>query len=190
MARPRSDDKRNAILSAATEVVAREGLSAPTAKIARTANVAEGTLFTYFLSKDALLNELYLTLRAELKDVMMAAYPRSRSVKTKIRHAWQKYLDWGVAYPDKRKVLAQLGVSDRITPHTRAAGALVFSELTALLDESIAGGALRDHPADFVSAIMSALAETTMDFMIRDVARAAQYSESGFDAFWNAIAKH
>jgi AcrR family transcriptional regulator len=51
MARPRSEDKRNAILEAATEVVAEQGVSAPTARIAKRAGVAEGTLFTYFENK-------------------------------------------------------------------------------------------------------------------------------------------
>jgi AcrR family transcriptional regulator len=55
MARPLSEDKRTAILEAATEVVATLGLSAPTAKIAKGAGVAEGTLFTYFANKDELL---------------------------------------------------------------------------------------------------------------------------------------
>ena len=45
MARPRSEDKHQALLEAATEIVASHGLAAPTAQIARRAGVAEGTLF-------------------------------------------------------------------------------------------------------------------------------------------------
>ncbi|HET8853867.1 MAG TPA: TetR family transcriptional regulator, partial [Ktedonobacteraceae bacterium] len=48
MARPKSQDKRNAILAAAIELIAEQGLSVPTSKIAHVAGVAEGTLFTYF----------------------------------------------------------------------------------------------------------------------------------------------
>jgi hypothetical protein len=44
MARPRSEDKRNAILNPATQVIAVDGVSAPTARIAKIAGVAEGTL--------------------------------------------------------------------------------------------------------------------------------------------------
>ena len=68
MARPKSEDKRTAILEAATEVVAMLGVSAPTAKIAKGAGVAEGTLFTYFANKDELLNRLYLELKMDLRD--------------------------------------------------------------------------------------------------------------------------
>lgn len=56
MARPLSEDKHNAILAAAAEAVAALGMSAPTARIAAGAGVAEGTLFTYFPTKDVLFN--------------------------------------------------------------------------------------------------------------------------------------
>jgi AcrR family transcriptional regulator len=54
MSRPKSDDKREAILAAATSVFAEGGLSAPTSAISKVAGIAEGTLFTYFLTKDDL----------------------------------------------------------------------------------------------------------------------------------------
>lgn len=132
MARPRSEDKRNAILEAATRVIAVEGVSAPTAKIAKLARVAEGTLFTYFNNKDELLNELYLQLKAELRETMAAqALKATKSLKATALHAWTHYVSWGVANPEKRKVLAQLGVSDRITAKSKAAGMVGFTELNA-----------------------------------------------------------
>ncbi|MDB6000113.1 MAG: TetR family transcriptional regulator [Rhizobacter sp.] len=188
MARPRSEDKRNAILVAATQVIAEQGESAPTARIAKVAGVAEGTLFTYFSNKDELLNQLYLQLKEEVREAMMLAYPRAESVKNRSRHVWQSYVDWGVREPQKRKALAQLGMSERVTPHSKSVGMQAFAEISTMMQESIAKGLLRDHPPAFVSAIMSSLAETTMDFMARDPAEAARYRTSGFNAFWNAIA--
>lgn len=189
MARPKSDDKRNAILAAAIEVIAEQGVSAPTAKIASLAGVAEGTLFTYFSNKDELLNQLYVGIKSELRDVMMSAYPKSKGVKTRVRHAWQMYVGWGIAWPLKRKVLGQLAVSDRITDQSKATGLAAFAEFTSMVEQNIDNGVLRNHPAEFVSAIMGTLAETTMDFMTRFPQEADRYSESGFEAFWNAIAK-
>jgi AcrR family transcriptional regulator len=65
MARIKSPEKRNAILQAAVREIAEAGLGAPTAKIARRAGLAAGTLFTYFANKEKLLNELYLELKIE-----------------------------------------------------------------------------------------------------------------------------
>jgi AcrR family transcriptional regulator len=60
VARPKSEDKRNAILDAATRLFAERGLAAaPTSEISNWAGVAEGTLFTYFRPKDDLINSLY-----------------------------------------------------------------------------------------------------------------------------------
>src|SRR5471030_1342990 len=57
MARPKSDDKHNALLLAAEQVFAKRGLAAaPTSAISKQAGVAEGTLFTYFRTKDDLVN--------------------------------------------------------------------------------------------------------------------------------------
>ena len=60
MARPKSEDKRIAIIAATIHMIAEQGLGAPTAAIAKVAGVAEGTLFKYFATKDELLNAAYL----------------------------------------------------------------------------------------------------------------------------------
>ncbi|WP_338525891.1 TetR/AcrR family transcriptional regulator [Pseudomonas batumici] len=189
MARPKSEDKRNAILNAAIEVFAEQGLGCPTLKIARLAGVAEGTLFNYFSSKDVLLNELYLHLKAELRDVMMPGYPRTETVNKRARHAWQSYVDWGVAEPRKRKVVALLGMSAQVTEQSKLAGMQDFCEVNEMMQESIASGLFRDQPAAFVSAIMGALADTTIDFIRREPDQAERYAEAGFQAFWSATAK-
>ena len=99
MARPKSKDKRNAILAAAIQVIAEQGVGAPTAKIAQLAGVAEGTLFTYFNTKDELLNQIYLDLKTELREAVSAGYPKDEILKNRVRHTWQAYVDWGVKSP-------------------------------------------------------------------------------------------
>src|ERR1700745_4092360 len=113
MARPLSEDKRTAILEAATEAVAVLGVSAPTAKIATDAGVAEGTLFTYFANKDELLNRLYLELKMDLGDAVITGYPAGKSLIERSRHFWDRYIGWGSAHPLKRGALRELAVSDR-----------------------------------------------------------------------------
>ena len=77
MARPKSEDKKLALLEAATTAFAQSGIAASNAGIARNAGVAEGTLFRYFATKDDLINELYLFLKHDLCQSMMANLDRS-----------------------------------------------------------------------------------------------------------------
>jgi AcrR family transcriptional regulator len=188
MARPLSEDKRIAILEAASEVVAMLGVSATTAKIAKGAGVAEGTLFTYFATKDELLNQLYLELKMELRDAMMTGYPAGKSLMNRNRHVWDRFISWGSAHPLKRRALRQLAVSDRITEKSKKLVANAFREFDDMMRECAAGGAMRHQPASFVSAIMSAIADTAMDFIAREPAQAKHYTKAGFDAFWKAVA--
>ncbi len=190
MARPRSEDKRNAILTAATQVFAEQGLSAPTARIAREAGVAGGTLFTYFRTKEELLNQLYLSLKLEMREMLMAAYPHEASLQQRMQHFWRSYVGWGVANPDKRKVMVQLALSSHIDDRSKAISAEAFAEIGALLEESRRSGLLRDRlPPELVPAILGALAEMTMDLVLREPKQAEYYSQAGFEACWNAIAK-
>jgi len=189
VARPRSPDKHDAILAAAARALAEDGASATTARIAKLAGVAEGTVFTYFETKDALLNALYLSLKAGLREAMMTGFPEHAPAEQAVRHAWNGYVSWGVANPDGRRALQQLGVSGRIDDAHRAAGAEGFGGIGSLLREQVAasGGLNRDDAHAFCSALFTSIAETAMESIARDPARADAYREAGFRAMWAVL---
>lgn len=100
MARPKSEDKKQALLEAATQAIAQSGIAASTAVIARNAGVAEGTLFRYFATKDELINTLYLHLKQDLCRSMIMELDRSiTDAKTMTRFIWNSYINWGLNYP-------------------------------------------------------------------------------------------
>jgi AcrR family transcriptional regulator len=139
VARPKSEDKRNAILDAATRLFAERGFAgAPTSEISKRAGVAEGTLFAYFKSKNDLINVLYREIKLELADAMMSDFPRKKNVRTRLQHVWNRYVEWGIANPEQRKVLAQLQVSEVLTKESRDAGSAPFVENQTMTRDAIA----------------------------------------------------
>ena len=191
MARPKSEDKRNAILDAATRVFAERGLTAaPTSEISRQAGVAEGTLFTYFKTKDDLINALYREIKLELADAMMSGFPRKKSVRTRLRHVWDGYVNWGVTNPEPRKVLAQLGVSGMLSKESIEAGSAPFAEMQNTIRDAIEQHLLRgDLPIELISKVLAALAEATMDLIVLKPAMANKYRNAGFEIYWAGIAR-
>ena len=187
MARPLSEQKREAILTATAELVATMGTSAPMAKIAKGAGLAEGTLFTYFASKDELLNQLYLEIKADLGDAILEAYPSNGSVRERYRHVWDRFIDWGAAHPTKRKAMRQLSISERITEDSRRRGGAAFRNVNAMLEQSLANGVLKDQPPAFFGAILEAVAETTLEFIAREPQRREQYKQAGLQVLLNII---
>ena len=188
MARPRSDEKRKALLEAATRIIVTEGLSAPTAGIAKDAGVANGSLFTYFDTKSDLYNQLYLELKAELADAALNDLDPGVEPRKQLFHIWQRWMTWAVSCPEKRRALALLDVSDEITPESRAAGHRTMANVAGLLEEIRAGGPMRKTPMGFVVAIMNSIAEATIATMAQDAIHAKKRCTEGFDALWRAVA--
>jgi AcrR family transcriptional regulator len=188
MARPKSDDRRSAILSAAIRVIASEGLGAPTALIAKEADVSNGSLFTYFETKADLLNQLYIEIKTEAAVAAMDGLPLKAGIRKQALHMWSNSLNWATARPEKRRALAHLAVSGDITPASRRAGHQAMAGVASLIEQSRENGPLRKAPLEFVVAIMNALTGATIDFMIRDKANAEKHRTAGFEALWRMIA--
>jgi len=191
VARPKSEDKRNAILDAATRVFAARGLTAaPTSEISKKAGVAEGTLFTYFKTKDDLINALYREIKLELADAMMSGFPRKKSVRTRLRHVWDSYVNWGVTNTEQRKVLAQLQVSGMLSKESIEAGSAPFVEMQNTIRNAIEQHILRaDLPIELISKMLGALAEATMDLIALKPAMANKYRNGGFEIYWAGITR-
>ncbi|MDA8349732.1 MAG: TetR/AcrR family transcriptional regulator [Pseudomonadota bacterium] len=187
MARPRSDEKRSAILAAAVRAIDRHGPGAPTALIAKEAGVANGSLFTYFQTKSALFNALYLELKRDMAAAALAGLPAVADLPEQLRHVWSNWMEWAVRAPQKRQALARLGVCDEVTVTTRAQAQRIMEELAYRMKPPPARGSMREAPLAFVAAVMNSVAETTMDFMLTDPAHGEHYCQAGFEAVWRML---
>lgn len=187
MPRPRSDDKRAAITAAATRIIAVQGLSAATAAIAKEAGVSNGSLFTYFDTKADLLNQLYLELKTEM-GTAAGGGPDQGDVRGQLCRMWTGWVRWATDHPEKRRALAQLGVSDEITPATHRAASGEMASAAAVLERGRAQGSMRDEPLAFVLTLATALADATIDYVLRDPENAEAHSRAGFDALWRMLA--
>ncbi|MGF6284983.1 AcrR family transcriptional regulator [Pseudomonas sp. BT76 TE3572] len=188
MARPRSDTKRNAIMSAAIKTIAAKGLSAPTAMIAKEAGVSNGALFTYFETKSDLLNELYLQLKADMAKATTTDLPTEASVRDQMLHVWNRWLHWTLSHPQERRAIAYLGVSHDVTQASHEAASRFYSGVAELLDRSRAYGPMRDAPLMYVGSLVMALVDVTTNYMASDMANAEKHASTGFEALWRIVA--
>jgi len=187
MARQKSKEKRAAILNAATHIIVKQGLSAPTATIAQEASISNGSLFTYFETKTDLFNQLYLELKSDMISSAMDDFPETGSLRQQVLQVWSNWVEWALSNPEKKRALEQLRICDDITPETRAIADKKFAVMGDLIEKIRQAGPLKDAPFSFTGALMNSLADITMDFMIKDPANAKQHSKLGFETFWRAV---
>tara|TARA_R110001599_G_scaffold198585_5_gene395460 strand:+ start:828 stop:1433 length:606 start_codon:yes stop_codon:yes gene_type:complete len=89
--RPRIKDKRSAILQAALKVFAEGGVNGvPMPALAEQAGVGTGTIYRYFSSKEALVNELFREEKLSLNRRLYADLDKSLTPYEKFALVWQR----------------------------------------------------------------------------------------------------
>lgn len=187
MARPRSDEKRSAILAAAMQVIAAQGLSAPIAAIAKEAGVSNGALFTYFETKADLHNQLYIELKRQMAEVAMVGLSSEATERAQLARVWSGWVRWALEHEQERRALSHLDVSDDVTTESRQIARAPYADVQMLLDRSRKNGAMRDVPLMFVAAVVMSLVDATIEYIRQDPIESDRYTAAGFEALWRAI---
>ena len=186
MARPRSGDKQKAILDAALQICAERGIGgAPTSAISKAAGIAEGSLFTYFKTKDDLLNQLYLTLRREFS-LHLSDFPHGEDARTRLRYVWDKFLELGAEHPEQLKVLAQLRASGKLFRENEPPN-FALVELMKAASQAAEGREFGRLPAEYLVLMVRAQAEITVEFIRAHPESAEICRELGFNMVWNGL---
>lgn len=186
MARPRSGDKQKAILDAALRICAERGIGgAPTSAISKAAGIAEGSLFTYFKTKDELLNELYLSLRRQFSG-RLTNFPHGEDPRARLRYIWDRYLELGAEHPEQLKVLAQLRASGKLFKEKEEPN-FALAELLKATIEATGGNGLHDIPPEYLVLMVRAQAEITVEFINAHPEFAGVCRELGFKMLWAGL---
>jgi AcrR family transcriptional regulator len=186
MSRPKSNDKRTAILDAALRVFAERGnLSAPTSAISAAAGVAEGTLFTYFRSKDDLVNQLYLYVRAGF-DRALIDYPYGADPQTRLRYVWDRLIDRHLAHPELLTVLVQLRNSGRLFKENEVPTVAIMESLSATR-ELVQGGKFHEAPVELMVLMVRGQCEAAVGYIQAHPEEEAISRELGFQMILNGL---
>jgi AcrR family transcriptional regulator len=187
MARPRSEEKQQALLRSATEVISTHGLGASTASIAKLAGVAEGTLFRYFATKDVLLAAVFEYLIEELEVCLLRDYDSSASVKRRTQVLWDNYIDWGIANPASYATMNQLAVSGKLTPEQLDKAMMLCGDMGVRPEPTCFKGLTVAQSSEFMDSALTAIANTTVALATARPEFAEAYKMAGFALMWKAI---
>ncbi|KXU80531.1 TetR/AcrR family transcriptional regulator [Aeromonas enteropelogenes] len=183
-------DKRRQILDAALALCAEDGLQgAATARIAKAAGVANGTLFHHFPSKEALILQLYQDVKQHMGAAICEADP-ALSLREQTRHYWQLAMAWMLAHPNELKFVLGFFHSPMLARETRSKvlnDALRF--LPALLAQGQASGELMQAPAPLMLEVCQGqfLACASLFVDQPELGQDAHWQASAFSLFWSAI---
>jgi TetR/AcrR family fatty acid metabolism transcriptional regulator len=188
-------NKREAILRAATRVFARNGyFSSKVADIARAADVADGTVYLYFKSKEEILHSIFDQNMAEAIEAGRKLIEKSRDPSEKLRRIAVLHLERLGADRDLAVVFqVELRGSTKFMQEFSAAGFAEYLKLLCqIFEEGQRAGVFRkDLNAKVVSKILfGALDEMATNWIISKRSyKLEPMADIVMDVFLNGVTK-
>ncbi len=185
------DEKRCAVIHAALDLVAEHGFhGAPMAAVAERADVAAGTIYRYFESKDALILETFRFLEDSVLKVVMTGYPERGTVRDRYLHlgkAWMRYI---VDSPREFRFIEQFRNSPYGVDHRRE---MLLAKgdrnpALALFEEGKREGVVKDLPVPVLfdlafGPLMQICRDAALGFVTLD----GRLVDESVEACWDAV---
>ncbi len=185
------DDKRCAVIHAALDLVAEHGFhGAPMAAVADRADVAAGTIYRYFESKDALIVETYRFLEKAINEAITAGYPERGTFRERYLHVGRALLRYLVDSPREFRFLEQF----RNSPYGASRRREILLEkadanlVLHLFEEGKRDGIVKDLPVPVLMALaFGPLMQICRDASLGLVALDDRLLAEAVEACWDAV---
>ncbi|MCJ8314655.1 MAG: TetR/AcrR family transcriptional regulator [Saccharospirillaceae bacterium] len=189
-----STDKKEQLIQAAIDLFSKHGFwNSSTASIAKHAKVATGTLFNYFPNKESLIDEVYLSIKADLLNELSTTFAQITDpddVKTVLEQLWYRYIHWSLEYPVKHDLLNQLKLSDLVSKEAKNIAMASFAEFHQHMMIWLNSGKLKPIKIEYFAEIFASQMQACIDFgkdqQLKDMVL-AKHIMLGFAVFWDGI---
>lgn len=147
-----TDDKRQAILQATLQLISEHGFhGTPMSLIAEQAGVGAGTIYRYFDSKESLINELFLEIKAKFSQAMLAGLEPGDSIETTFRKVWLNTFHYCLQNPAEMVFLEQFHNSPFQTAEVEAKMLEYLAPVVQATETAIAQGQIKQMPFEMLT---------------------------------------
>lgn len=182
--------KKELIILTAIELFARQGVGVSTAEIAKTAEVANGTLFYNFEKKQDLLNETYLYIKKETLYAVSRGLEEGMPLKEKLEIIWENYIEWAVHNKSKHKAFSLLKSSQVLSPETIKESEALFIELFNIMRQALDEKEVREVPFPLLCNLAFSQLDALFEYVNNEDIKSCKLKEItklSFEIFLNGI---
>ncbi|MBC2580961.1 TetR/AcrR family transcriptional regulator [Clostridium sp. DJ247] len=183
-------NKVEQIYEAAIKLFNQNGFDkTPTSQLAKEADVAVGTLFHYFKTKEELINSLYLKCKDSMLDNILSGINEEKTYRGRLKLIYINFIRWGVEHTEQYMFFQQFSNSVYIQQSTRIEGEKKLGVLMDILEEGIKQEIIRKASVEYLLEITSAIFMANMDYFIlnRNQISFEAFVEETFEFIWNCI---
>lgn len=183
------DDKRAAILKATISLISTHGFHAtPMSMIAKEAAVGAGTIYRYFDSKEALIEELFLEVKAQFSQTILAGVSMDAPTEQVFRQVWLNTFNYCIRNPQEMAFMEQYHNSPFQTAEIEAQSMQYLAPVVGSLQAAVERGEVKDLPFEVLTIFAY---DVTVALAKRHIAGTLEMDtdmlELAVQACWNAI---
>lgn len=184
-------DKKNAILRAALELIAEQGFhGTPISQIAQKANVNVGSIYYYFTNKDDLVNTLYINNKARLAQYAFQNYSRSAPVYEGFKQLLRNIVHYFVENPAELSFMEQFENSPLITSSTHEEYMRIGKPFEDLFERAKEQNLIKELPPVILQTLFTgAIVSLTKLYIKSEVKLEESSLSSSIDAILDMIKK-
>ncbi len=192
-------DKRDKIFEAAITLFAADGFwKTSTARIAKEAGVANGTLFNCFGSKDVLIDEIYAGLKGELFAAISTDMPMVSDLEVRLFHVWSAVVTWALEHDVRWRLMEQLRASELVSSEVRSTVAEGFQPFHQMIEQGLADKDLAPLPVQYHIEVLTGQVMALVTYLSADLEtgpksgpktgqdRTAMIA-AGFECYWDGV---
>ena len=184
-------DKKEAIFQAMLELISKHGFhSSPMSEVAKQANVAAGTIYHYFKSKDELICALYIRLKEKFVENLFKTDDSTKSFKDRFRHFYLQMIQEAIKNPKEFYFLEQFSNSPFINNIPKANLQALDQPMYDFLRKAVFTQVLRDIPPKILVAFVIGSANSIIKLQLSgEFKMTSSDLELAFFTCWDGIRK-
>lgn len=187
--RVKDERKRVAVFNAAAEQITEKGLAATSvSSVAAAAGISPATIYTYFESKEDMINQLYFWVKEQSAFALLAGIEDCSSLRSSLERLWHNLFGFALAEPVKFKFGEQIAYSPAVGSQTKAAARGFYEPLFGLLSRGVEQGLLRPLRMEVLAAqVLAPIVQLVRQHLYGELELTDEIINEAFELSWSAI---
>lgn len=184
-------NKKDAIFQAMLELISKHGFhSSPMSEVAKQADVAAGTIYHYFKSKDELICALYVRLRENFVESLFKTDDSNKTFKERFRHFYLQMIQNSIKNPKEFYFLEQFANSPFVSTIPKTEITRLEQPIYDFLRKAVFTQVVRDIPPKILIAFVMGSASSIIKLQLSgEFQMTSSDLELAFFTCWDGIKK-
>lgn len=182
-------NRKELIFTTARKVIVQNGLfDASIGKIAKEANIPVGSVYTYYKSKEELINDIFIATKQEMGQYIFQPISKTVTEKEELKIYWERAVDFGLKYQEKFFFAEQFANSPLIKISNKQEVKQNFERVFTLLESGVNKGLIKKMDLSVLhNIIYTNIVGTIKYFSQSEVKITKKLKNQLFECCWDSV---